>query len=1269
MPFRLFSLFLVLFVLSCNVRLDAVAAQLAQGRGTLAQAPMNVQSQIPPAFILNIDDSNSMAFEMLLSIGDLALFYDNCRINFFTYDSVFIDSSSLDYDWQRCIVSATYYTYLFGQPGYAAGYPGSVLPPIDQFGFARSSDFNTTYYNPFITYKPWSYPSTRNGQDRWPDADPANVRADPRNPVEYGPISASAYNQTYNLTAGIRLNYGDRFQLFPGMKLPDIRGQGISYFNNYYWRWSTDSFTNWTYQPMSFVFNYYPATFYLKDSTPIPPGYVDSLEARPIIKDGCGYNCNLRRYRILRSNYYSDQSYQVAIQNFANWFQYHRNRILSVISSLSDSIRNVKNMRVGYFTINKPKPVRMYKLPEQREDLYYEIYRLQVAAIAIGYGYGATPNRNSVRYMAEQFHRTDADAPVQLACQKNAGLLFTDGYANPDSYNSTGNLNAPVNVGNVDGSLGIPFEDSFAGTIADVTAKYYSGDGVPLRNDNGFRSGAVPVPDQCKSLDPNSIDYKRLDCQTNLHMNFYAITLGAFGKIFGVNQAATADPFKNPPDWNSTGNPTQQSDPSAVDELWHATINSRGRYVSATSTDQVSGIMSQFLAAVGEGTVPSGALSLTGSRVGKGSLAVTPFYSVVNNGTDWFSTLTAQTPKQVASNLAYSTVWEASARLPSPNARKIFVTTFRGQFPFNSSALTLNDLCDDREDNLSRCTEWDIRNLGINLDQAINYLRGDQTLENSTTMPLRKRTSLLGDIINASPVISAPTDDYGYSSIYSTKDNVWDPYHYKNYLQNVKSQRPTVVYVGANDGMLHAFEGSSGRELFGYIPQSVVGHLGNLLFPYQSADGDRQKFEHRYYVDGPTVVSDVFVRGNWKTILLGSAGAGGKGVFALDVSNPLGFNDRNYLWELNGKDPDPDVANSIGYVLGKPIIVPVKTTNGQVKWVAIFGNGYGSRYGYAMLIIVDFSTNQTLFLPVQESNFRGQTNGLGNVVAVDRWSGDRLDVARSDGYADTVYGADQNGAVWRFDLRSLVNSNDANFFMPIMNSPFFTATDAFGKRQPILGGIEVAAGPSNSVMVYFGTGSFSFLDDVNDNSQQSFYGVLDTMGGSTGLTRAMLQKQTVSSSSNGTRSVSSNISSSSNQGWYVDLLGPGERVVSTPRLANGTVFFTTYQPSVTANCGTAGSNWLYGLSALTGAGSLSSVTVENNSQNKFTNQTGAIALTGGGTAPIRDVGVFSTPRLDGASADGGGVQKQQCSLVIKTPGGSDMFMDRACGRQSWRQIK
>ena len=1260
---RLISLVLIM----CCVQSIAVADQISiQGRGYLAQAPMNVQSQTSPAFIFDIDDSNSMAFELLLSIGDNALIYNNCSYSFFGQYGEFLDQN-----YPYCIIFATDYLYLFGQPGYSQAYPGQAIPPINQYGFARSSDFNTTYYNPFVTYSPWRYPVPKNGKDRWPNADPKQARIDPRSPYDFSDNPEwfqKGYNQVYDLTS-MRNNPNDRFNLDPQMILPDISGQDVYYrFPNQNY-WNTRRYRNYSNGQIPLIFAYFPATFYLKDTTPVPQGYRNNESSRPLVQNACGYGCHLRRYQIKPENYWNYASYSTAIQNFANWFQYHRNRILSVVSSLSESLHDVNNMRVGYFTINKQDNVTMYKLPEQREALYQKFYRLQTGAITLGWGNGGTPNRTSVDFMARQFQRNDADAPIQLSCQKNAGLLFTDGYTNASSDTNPNSLYRQVYIGNVDGSLASPFADAYPNTIADITAKYYSGDGVPLRGENSFQRGAVPVPDQCKTLDPNSIDYKRLDCQTDLHMNFYAVTLGTYGRIYGVNQSATADPFKNPPDWNSLGDPTSQQDPSAVDELWHAAINSRGNYVSATSTLQVASILSQVLSTVGSGAVPSGSLSLTGSRIGKGSLAVTPFYAVANNGTDWYGKLTAQTPLQVDNTVSYKTTWEASALLPAASARSLFIGTDAGAAVFDSRAVTLARLCSDTADGLSRCSENDIRRLGISLDQAIAYLRGDQTLENSSSTPLRQRTNVLGDIINSSPVIAAPTDDYGYRSIYVAKENRWDPFNYGNYLLNVKSKKPSVVYVGANDGIMHAFEASSGREMFGYIPQSVVGHLGNLLFPYTVADGGHQKFQHRYFVDGQSIVSDAYINGQWKTILVGTTGAGGRGVYALDVTDPLSFSEKNLLWEFNSKSNDDLIANLSGYVLGKPVIVPIKSVNGNVRWVAIWGNGYNSTYGVATLFVVDLNSGGVTLLPALEDSVGYYSNGIGNLVAVDRWGGDALTSLHSDGYADTVYAADQNGAIWRFDLRFLPAQTSYVQTQPELTRPFFTATDATGRRQAITGGLEIAAGPSNGVMLYFGTGSFSFLDDLSDKKQQSFYAVLDPTASALGLTRRVLQQQTVTSTNDGTRSVSAQTVSANNQGWFVDLIGAGERIVGSPRLANGTIFFTSYQPSSAAECGAAGANWLYGLNALTGAGSLSTVNVGSNTQGNMTDQTGGIALTGGGSAPIRDVGVFSTPRIDVVNPKNPGAQNQQCSLVITTPGAQNMFIDRACGRQSWRQIK
>src|SRR5690606_9126545 len=116
------------------------------------------------------------------------------------------------------------------------------------------------------------------------------------------------------------------------------------------------------------------------------------------------------------------------------------------------------------------------------------------------------------------------------------------------------------------------------------------------------------------------------------------------------------------------------------------------------------------------------------------------------------------------------------------------------------------------------------------------------------------------------------------------------------------------------DGVVDSANG--GREVFAYIPQAVLGHMGNLLYPYVASDDNDQKFDHRYFVDGPIAVSDAYYDGSWKTVLVGTTGAGGRSVFGLNVSNPGGFGANSRLWEIDDQHADSAVAANIGHVLG-----------------------------------------------------------------------------------------------------------------------------------------------------------------------------------------------------------------------------------------------------------------------------------------------------------------------------------------------------------------
>src|SRR5690606_12690866 len=182
-------------------------------------------------------------------------------------------------------------------------------------------------------------------------------------------------------------------------------------------------------------------------------------------------------------------------------------------------------------------------------------------------------------------------------------------------------------------------------------------------------------------------------------------------------------------------------------------------------------------------------------------------------------------------------------------------------------------------------------------------------------------------------------------------DSMFDGY--SDYLEDKRTENQTYVYVGANDGMLHAFNGNTepcvadptvpcagpgaGSEVFAFIPNSALGALGELALP-------DDHYSHRYYVDGQIAVSDAKDGTQWKTLLAGATGGGGRSVFVLDVTDPDSFTTDNVLWERNSA-----IDNDMGYTYGKPLIVPLE----DGSWGVIFGNGYGGNTSDPSLYILN----------------------------------------------------------------------------------------------------------------------------------------------------------------------------------------------------------------------------------------------------------------------------------------------------------------------------
>jgi type IV pilus assembly protein PilY1 len=465
-------------------------------------------------------------------------------------------------------------------------------------------------------------------------------------------------------------------------------------------------------------------------------------------------------------------------------------------------------------------------------------------------------------------------------------------------------------------------------------------------------------------------------------------------------------------------------------------------------------------------------------------------------------------------------------------------------------------------------------------------LRGDQSNEGTKGLQLyRPRETLLGDIVNSAPAFVKAGIDLSYELL---PLNDTDKAAYRTHVNTKKARTEGVVFVGANDGMLHGFRDGttatvalSGREVFAYIPRAVLPNL-HLL-----AD---KNYTHRYYVDGPNVETDaLFGAGTWKNLLVGTTGAGAKAVYALDVSNPLAMTAGSVLWEIS-PSTNANFAG-MGHVLSD--VQMGRTPSGD--WVAIFGNGYDNASGFARLYIVNL-LDGTYIKDIAVGVAGG--NGLGAVRLV------RDDKQQVIG----AYAGDLKGKMWKFDL---TGATSASWQVGLNGQPLYDA----GTTKPITARPVVIANPTGGNVVAFATGKLFEEGDLDTLTTQTVYGVLDdipfgsptsvmtavvqsnlvqqTIGGGTILTVTFTASDlTLSSKTIVTYPITRNTVtfSASVRGWFVNLTQDGQRTVyPLDLLANRFVAVDTISPvgvNTSNACiqGASGSGVLYFIDGLTGGG-------------------------------------------------------------------------------------
>ena len=650
-----------------------------------------------------------------------------------------------------------------------------------------------------------------------------------------------------------------------------------------------------------------------------------------------------------------------------------------------------------------------------------------------------------------------------------------------------------------------------------------------------------------------------------------------------------------------------------VDDLWHAAVNGHGAYFSATNPTSLSTGLSNALAAINarRGSAAAAATSTLNPVAGnnlayvasygtvawKGNLEARGINTVtgaVNENAIWCAENVVQgtcaSPGYIVTeavgdtNIAYcdtptstictggilvgsdckvpvatSCTGTMNAKVSSnSDTRQIWTkganAASLNNFNITGGDLSVTDFNATRLANLSQWTALTSTQQTAAVGNAIvSYLRGQTQYDDRTTNDngivnnrlFRYREATLGDAIESQPAyIGKPTFSYtdsGYSA-----------------FVNANAARSGTVYMGANDGMMHAFDANSGNEGWAYVPSMLIPKM------YALADKNYAN-NHAYYANGSPIISDIYDGSNWRTILVAGLNGGGRGYYALDVTNPAL---PKLLWEFT-----PANDGNLGYTFGNPVI----TKKADGTWVVLVTSGYNnipesgklpvvsSGNGQGYLYVLNAMTGAIVGSPIGTGV--GSASVPSGLAQITSWA----DNPEKNNTATYTYGGDLLGNVWRFDI----NAGTKMLFAVLK--------DSSGIAQPIttrpeLGSVLTSDGLTHRV-VFIGTGKYLETNDLTDTQQQTLYAIKDDNATATIINPRitsgsdLLVQQTLTTTGVNRTASNNAVDFKSVRGWYVNFPDIGERQNVSSQLVLGTLLVPTTVPSNTV-CAPGGSGWL-----------------------------------------------------------------------------------------------
>lgn len=804
------------------------------------------------------------------------------------------------------------------------------------------------------------------------------------------------------------------------------------------------------------------------------------------------------------------------LPNVANWYTYYRDRKNTAKAALSYALQNIpENINLGFTTLsyaksnaNKPLVYTHQKFTgTSKQNLFNTIFNEANA--------GSTPLREALLNVNNYIKNTDSlwfDGTAPLSCRRAYNIIVTDGAWSDGTIsfntNSDGTAGTAITGANnqtytYDPNATTSYKDSYSATLADIAMDFWKKD---LR----------PDLDNTLYATPDNQDQAFWQ-----HIVTNAISL---------NDSVPTTIPSSWPDMISSSN----SDQRYLD-LWHATLNSKGGYIASTDFTAITNALKTFLNDASNltsnvGFVNTG-MTINGYQINSSSKLFKVFFNPITWSGDVKGYNIDSSGNVVVS--ANSQPWVASNVLPAPADRQMLVM-FSGLAGLTGTVmkpLQLTSLT-------SLLPATDLLSADV-----LNYYRGDRSNEgyqyDTNTQGLRTRSTPLGDFINSKPVfVGAPNATYS-DAAYST-------------FKTANANRTPVLYAADNNGFLHGFNANTGVELFSVTPKLAYYKLAAMAQP---------GYTHTYSIDGTPRAGDAYFNNQWNTILVTPMGAGGQGLFSINITNPSNITEANAatltgngFWQFDDSN-DKDLGNAYS----ETSITRINNTTSAQKWAVIFGNGYNntkadtykSTTGNAVLYVLnaqDGSIIKKLDTGVGMSadpSGLGRPNGLSTPTVID-YDG--------DGIADYVYAGDMFGDIWKFDIRGA-------------DPATWTSVRLFNNTklpvQSITTAVEVKKfANGQGVLVYAATGRFIGSDDATSGQQNSIYGVLDNFS-KVNIANSDLVAQTLTNAAVNSKTVrtltNNSIPWDSKFGWYIDL-PVNEMVINKPKLSQGYLLLSSYIP-------------------------------------------------------------------------------------------------------------